>query len=380
MGTIPLVSVVMNVHNGEKYLEEAIRSILVQSYRHFEFIIINDGSTDDTQSILDRLLVEDDRLQVFHQEQRGIYCSANRGCRVAKGKYIARFDADDISFSQRLELQVAFLEEHPHIAVLGTAVIRINGNGDPIETYSPPIEPSQVKATLPYWDAIVQPTAMMRKDNFLQLNGYREVYQLAGDYDLWMRMSEQFKLANLSEPLIYWRMHAGQVTNCNVRKHTIYTLVAQRAARMREKTGSDPLENVEAVTPEVLSELDISEGRIRKGFFEGCFERAITMLESGNKGIALQYLDQILTSSRSNPWRKRLAKKFAQSYVNAYKNRGQLVLNVLVFCWAGLTQFSNIGLLLRLKLRFFFHNRALLSHGQKLSRKTAKRSTLGTRI
>ena len=195
MSTIPLVSVVMNVHNGEKYLEEAIRSILNQSYRHFEFIIINDGSTDATQSILDHLQGEDDRLQVFHQEQRGIYYSANRGCSAAKGKYIARFDADDISFSERLERQVAFLEEHPQVAALGTAVIRINEDGDPIETYTPPIKPSQVKAAMPYWDPIVQPTVMMRKDNFLQLNGYREVYRLAGDYDLWMRMSEQFELA-----------------------------------------------------------------------------------------------------------------------------------------------------------------------------------------
>ena len=164
-------------------------------------------------------------------------------------------------------------------------------------------------------------------------------------------------------------MHAGQVSNCDVRKHTIYTLVVQKSAQMRGKTGSDPLDQVKSITPQVLDELGISERRIQKGIFEGCFVRANSMLEADNKVKALQYLEQMLASSGSNTWRKGLANKFAQYYVNAYINRGQLVRNFLIFSWAGMDQLSNIGLLLRIKLRLFFHNRTFSLHDQKLSKK-----------
>ncbi len=374
MTETPLISVVMNVRNGEKYLGEAIRSILDQSYRHFEFIIINDGSTDGTRSILDRLQAADERLEVFHQKPKGIYYSANRGCRIAKGKYIARFDADDISFPERLEQQVTFLEAHPKIAVLGTAIIRIDESGTPYKTYTPPTEPSQVKAAISCWDAIVQPTVMMRKDNFLAVNGYREIYELAGDWDLWIRMSEQFEIANLPEPLIYWRTHANEVTNSDVRKHTIYSLIAQRAAGIRTKTGRDPLENVDAVSPELLRQLGISERRIQKGLIEGYYLRAHSMLNAGKSENARYFFDQMLAECSSNILRKRIASLFGEAYINAYKNKGQFVRNCMIFCWAVFAKLSYVGVLLRMKSRFYYLNRTAMRNQNQLG-KTEKRPT-----
>ncbi len=352
----PLVSVVMCVRDGEQYLGEAIRSILNQTYRHFEFIIVNDGSTDGTASILDRLQIEDDRIRVFHQEKKGIYFSANKGCRLAKGKYIARFDADDIAFPERLERQVTFLEQNADIAALGTAAIQINPQGQPITTFIPPVSANQIKAVIRHWDPLVQPTVMMHKATFEAVNGYQETYELCGDYDLWIRISERFKLANLPEPLLYWRMHSEEVTNRNIRQHTIYKLIAQKSARLRQKTGKNVLESVEKITPSVLKTLGISENHISKALVEGCYLRAYMMLEAGDTENAQRYFNEILTASHSNGWRKRMALRLCRLYTHSYKKQTQLLRNILIFSWAVCIKFSVVLLLIRLKFRFFIHN------------------------
>ena len=115
----PKISVVMAVYNGEKYLREAIDSILNQTFKDFEFIIVNDGSTDRTREILESFI--DPRIVLIHQEHMGLTKSLNRGIALAKGKYIARQDADDISMAERLEKQFNFLESHENVALLGTA-------------------------------------------------------------------------------------------------------------------------------------------------------------------------------------------------------------------------------------------------------------------
>ena len=125
----PKISVVMPAYNAAEYLDEAIRSILNQTFRDFEFIIINDGSTDDSISILDKQQKLDSRIRVYHQENQGMIAALNRGCRLARGKYIARMDADDISLPGRLEKQLKYMERHPQIGILGTWIYSIDKNG-----------------------------------------------------------------------------------------------------------------------------------------------------------------------------------------------------------------------------------------------------------
>ena len=125
----PIVSVVMSVLNGERFLREAVESILDQSLREFEFIIINDGSTDFSGSILDSYQHKDPRLRVVHQENMGLVESLNRGCGLARGKYIARMDADDIAIQDRLRWQADFMETHPEVGVVGGAVEVIDTTG-----------------------------------------------------------------------------------------------------------------------------------------------------------------------------------------------------------------------------------------------------------
>ena len=126
MSTNPLVSVLMSVYNGDRYLDEAIDSILSQTYENFEFIIINDGSTDHTKDILSSYSNQDNRIRVFHQKNHGLTFSLNRGLELSRGKYVARMDADDISSPRRLEEQINYLRANPEVGVLGTQMEIIN--------------------------------------------------------------------------------------------------------------------------------------------------------------------------------------------------------------------------------------------------------------
>ncbi len=124
------VSVVMAVHNGEKYLRQAVESILAQTFMDFEFIIVNDGSNDSTDSILGEFASRDKRIIIVQNGKNiGLTRSLNRGLELAHGQLIARMDVDDISFPQRLEAQVDFMESHPEIGILGTAACVIDADG-----------------------------------------------------------------------------------------------------------------------------------------------------------------------------------------------------------------------------------------------------------
>lgn len=133
----PKVSVVMSVYNGEKYLPETIDSILNQTFKDFEFIIINDGSTDKTAKILTSY--DDPRIRIFNQENMGLTKSLNRAISLAKGEYIARMDADDISYPERLKKQVDYLNKNPDIGLVGSKYIRIDKRGRKIDEINVPI-------------------------------------------------------------------------------------------------------------------------------------------------------------------------------------------------------------------------------------------------
>lgn len=352
----PLVSVVMNVRNGEPYLEEAVQSILDQTYHHFELIVVDDGSTDNTSKILEKFKVRDSRINIITQDAKGIYYAANNGCMAAKGKYIARFDSDDISLPGRLEKQVKFLEENPDIVMTGSAVMRIDKDGSQIETFLPPVSPAQIESKILQWNPIIQTTVMMRREAFESIGGYREIFELCGDYDLSIRLSEKFQLANIAEPLVYRRMHISEITNRHLWRHTQYYTIAQRSAKIRQASGDDPLDDHLEVTPSLLLTMGIDEKYIFRMMIEGCLERAQVMLEADHPENARQYFEKATAVARSGEFRKKIAHSFSKAYVSTYKKSGQLVRNLLIFSWAGVTQFNIASMLMRLKLRFLFQN------------------------
>ena len=205
------VSVVMPVYNGEKYLKEAIDSILNQTYTDFEFIIINDCSEDNTEKII--LEYKDERIVYLKNEfNMGISRTLNRGIEISKGEYIARMDADDISLPNRFEKQVAYMDEFKMVGVLGTGII-IFGEGIEEIPYSFASDMQQAKADLFFNSSLAHPTVMIRKKVLLVNNlAYEEEYEGLEDFVLWWRICKFAEVNSLEEKLLYYRKHLSQVT------------------------------------------------------------------------------------------------------------------------------------------------------------------------
>ncbi|MCS3668067.1 glycosyltransferase involved in cell wall biosynthesis [Salinibacter ruber] len=211
----PEVSVLMAVYNGRPYLKEAVQSILDQTLGDFEFIIINDGSTDGTEGVLDRFVDRDDRVRLVHQENRGLIESLNRGLDMARGKYVARMDADDIAHPDRLQAQVRFLEANPDVGVLGTQVERIDDSGQTDGKWKFPTDPDQVAWRLLFGTCLCHPSVMMRAALIQDLGGYAAWATHGEDYELWTRALLESRLANLPGTLLKYRRHEETVSEQN---------------------------------------------------------------------------------------------------------------------------------------------------------------------
>jgi hypothetical protein len=205
----------MSVYNGELYLREALDSILGQTFGDFEFVIVDDGSTDGTAAILAGYA--DPRLVRLDNEANiGLPASLNRGLAIARGEYVARIDADDVSLPQRLERQVAFLDARPEIGVLGTAVEVIDENGRPrplAAAKSLPTEPGLAGWLLFFRCTVLHPTVMVRRAVYERLNGYNPEFLQAQDYELWLRAIPEVAIANLPEVLVRLRFHEADVSH-----------------------------------------------------------------------------------------------------------------------------------------------------------------------
>jgi len=207
----PKVSVVMSIYNSERYLQEAIDSILSQTFTDFELIIIDDGSTDSSAEILDSY--KDTRIKRINNPQNlGLSRSLNLGIASARGEFIARMDSDDISLPERFDHQIKYLQEHDHIGILGTGSLRIDQFGQPIGLpWKPPESPGVINWLFCFCNQIGHPTVMGLRNVFIKSGGYNPDMLYAEDFDLWQRISEFSKLSNLQEVYVHRHIH-----DCNV--------------------------------------------------------------------------------------------------------------------------------------------------------------------
>jgi len=209
---IPAISVIMSVYNCEQYLQESVESILDQTFHDFEFIIIDDCSTDNSLKLLERYRDKDERIILLrNSENIGLTKSLNLMLEIAQGKYIARMDADDISMPERFSKQYEFMENNPEIGVLGTN-IRYFGNYNADSDL--PTRDKNIKAELLFRDVIMHPTVMIRRsvidENKLR---YDEDFRISQDYDLWCRMISLTEFANLPDLLLKYRFVDSNLTN-----------------------------------------------------------------------------------------------------------------------------------------------------------------------
>ena len=228
----PKVSVVVSVHNGQRFLREAIDSILGQTFDDFELIVIDDCSTDGSLDILRSY--RDPRIHVIvNHQQRGLTRNLNTGLRLARGEYIARQDADDVSLPTRFAEQVAFLDANPPIAALGTWARSIDDGGRAVGVKATPIGVDSIRQRLRQGNCLIHPSVMFRRSMILQLGGYDETYTLSQDYDLWLRVSEHFAIENLDRILLSYRYHEDQIGRARLARQLRFARLARVSALRR---------------------------------------------------------------------------------------------------------------------------------------------------
>jgi hypothetical protein len=237
-----LVSVLMPVYNGEEYLGEAIESILNQTFRDFEFIIINDGSIDGTAEILAECAERDKRIQVHQQANQGLTATLNKGLNLARGQYIARMDADDISLPERLATQVDFLNRHSEVGLVSANCYFIDSAGK--ITHGPfllcSLAGAQVEWELYWGNPIVHPSIMVRTTVIRSCGGYPVGHSYyTDDYALWLQMIKVTRMVVLQRPLLYLRKHGQNVTAVKLESHLSATIDVARSA-LAERVGYRP--------------------------------------------------------------------------------------------------------------------------------------------
>jgi glycosyltransferase involved in cell wall biosynthesis len=202
----------MSVHDGRPYLTQAVQSLLGQTFEDFEFIIINDGSSDGSRAVLERFAERDNRVRLVHQTNRGLTASLNRGLELARGTYIARMDDDDISRPDRFERQVRFLEANPDVGVLGGGTRVIDETGEPVDYWMPPAKHGHITWRLLFNACFTHPSVMVRRSLLQELGGYADWARCSQDHELWTRAAQETRLAALPDELIQFRRSEGSIT------------------------------------------------------------------------------------------------------------------------------------------------------------------------
>ena len=212
----PKISIIMSVYNGMPYLKEAIESILIQTYRNFEFIIVDDASKDNTWPYLKSL--RDKRIKLIKNKKNlGLAASLNKALKKAQGDYIARMDADDVSLSTRLETQLRFLEKNSNIDICGSFVEVIDERGKLIGKIKKPTLDSQIKKKLFWLTPLLHPTWFARKELFIKLKGYDPEWDYVEDFEFLTR-AKDYKMANIPKNLVLFRSQAARRSQARIEK------------------------------------------------------------------------------------------------------------------------------------------------------------------
>ncbi len=217
----PFVSAIIPVYNARHTLGGAVASLLRQTYANIEVIVIDDGSTDESASVAEK--VGDLRVRVIRRPHEGVVATRNAGCRLAQGKYIACLDADDLAHKQRIEKQVHYLEEHSRVGLLGTWAT-IEEEREPIWTFRPPVDDSQLRRYLLWDNPFIQSSVMLPRSAFLAAGGYQE--GPIEDYRLWVRIAQRWNIAILPEPLVTYRVRPETLSHRGTRTTHLWQRLA----------------------------------------------------------------------------------------------------------------------------------------------------------
>lgn len=259
----PAISVIVPAHNAQRFLGDALASICSQSFEDFEIVVVNNGSTDATQSIITEWASRDSRLRWFNLERASLHRSLRTGVENSNGIFIARMDADDIAAPNRFRRQYDTMLSHPALGLLGTAAQAVNHSGRNLGLLRPPLTDEDINLLLPKGCPFIHSSVMMRREAYLQAGGYRPGLNLAEDYDLWFRMAAVTKMANLPEPLIKYRLHNDSLTARRGAALAVASLCAIAGATARRSGLPEPFANGTPLLREALALLGLNRPDVR---------------------------------------------------------------------------------------------------------------------
>lgn len=217
----PLVSAIMTVYNGEKFLAEAIDSVLAQTYKHFELLILNDGSRDATEKIILEKQKSDSRIKYYKNEKNaGLSKTKNQIIPLTAGPYVAIVDGDDINAPDRFEKQVAALNNNSNVQIVGSSMRLINGRGEACDSWEYSTADADIKKGLTVSTTMANPSAMFRREVFFKLEGYDENLSICEDWEFFYRAARYFNFMNLPECLVSYRIHDSN-TSVNKLEYTV---------------------------------------------------------------------------------------------------------------------------------------------------------------
>ena len=293
----PAISVAMSVYNGERFLAEAIESILAQTFGDFEFLIVDDGSRDSSRAIIEAYAAKDERIRPILRENRGLIASLNQLIRESRAPVVARMDDDDISHPERFAKQMAFLNANPDHGVIGAWSVDIDEQGRTIEARDvrhPVTHEAILQAIEADTALLCHPVVTYRRDVVLAAGGYHAAYRHVEDQDLWLRLASSTKLANLPERLICYRRSPDQVSSRHATEQQIGHAVAMLAYHERAAGRPDPTAELEALPP--LGEFDALFGR--EGMDRAIRARLARSLQYSQIGLSGSGFDHVLQHVR----------------------------------------------------------------------------------
>lgn len=348
--TQPLVSVVMVICNVDRFLAEAIDSVLGQTFTDFEFIIVDFGSTDNSKAIVARYAAKDDRIKFCEIPLCTLPVARNAGCLLARGQYIAVMDADDVCLPDRLEAEVDFLREHPSVALLGGAVQWVDATGKPMEVHSHPTGFQEIKSELATHCTFWHPTILMRRDAFASVGGYRGAFVYAHDYDLELRLAEKYECANLPDVVLKYRIHSTQVTLQKQRQQTLCKLAARVSATSRKCDNPDPIDAASEITPALLQGMGVNSATQENALASDCWIWVRNMKEAHEYTTALSSAHLMLNSNPVHVERWLIA-DLLLLVAQLYWKQGRFTRSVLAACHAVIKRPLILGRPFRFVLR-----------------------------
>jgi len=320
----PRVSVVIVTRNVEEYLAEAVQSVLNQSYRDFELIILDFGSTDTSIEIARGFASADKRIRLEQVLVKEVVEARNAGCAFAQGEFIAVMDADDVSLAIRLEEQVAILDRSPAVGLVGGGAEWIDGKGRSMWILDFPAGDQEIKRELPRRFPFCHSAVTMRRSLFVKVGGYRPIFTTAHDYDLCLRLSEHCACANVEKPVVRYRVHGSQLSLSRRKQQTFCKLAAQASANARRSGSADPLQSYSEITSETLRQMGVSEAIQQENLVLDYCSWIHSIWRAGEDAVALKAAEEAFQLE----WRPSQRVQIADLYLmtaRLYWRKGQFL-------------------------------------------------------